>query len=187
MVAMFKTPFIKTIVERPAPLAYAAAAAWLAGGITRAFDPNKGSGEDVIGVAGYLALAFFALALIITAPALLAVAREATSDLGARFAAVGMVLLGLTCTTSVINGHDLSFFVVIAPLTNALWLFGSIGQAVALRRGGRVPTWMWVGLPLCWVVAIPGGSWGFSALASIYWFAFAQRADERAPAAVVAA
>ncbi len=171
---------LKPIVDRAAPLAYAAAASWLAGGITRAFDPNKNSGEDVVGVAGYLALGFFALALILTAPLMLAVAREARNDLGGRFAAAGMLLLGVTCTTSVINGHDLSFFVVMAPLTNALWLFGSIGLAVALRRRESVPTWMWAGLPLCWVVAIPLGSFGFSALASIYWFAFAQRADERA-------
>lgn len=170
---------INPIVDRAAPLAHAAAATWLAGGIARVFDPNKHSGEDVIGVAGYLALGFFAAALMLTAPLLLALAREAGSDIGARAAAAGMFLLGLTCTTSVINGHDLPFFIVMAPLTNALWLFGSIALAVALKRAGRVPRWMWIGLPLCWVVAIPGGSFGFSALASIYWFAFAQRADDR--------
>ena len=169
---------LKSIVDRAAPLAYAPAA-WLAGGITKVFDPNRSSGEDVVGVLGYLGLGFFALALILTAPLFLALARRAGNETGARAAGTGTLLLGLTCVTSVVNGHDLSFFIVLAPLTNALWLFGSIALSVSLRRAGRVPTHVWVGLPLVWVVAIPLGTLGFGALASLYWFAIGQLLDER--------
>jgi len=179
-------PSLKSIVDRAAPIATAASAAWLAGGIARVFDPNTHSGEDVVGVLDYLALGFFALALVLTAPLFLALARSAGNEIGARATAAGTFLLGVTCTTSVVNGHDLSFFVVLAPLTNALWLFGSIALSVSLRRAGRVPMWVWAGLPLVWVVAIPGGSFGFGALASVYWFAIAQRLDEREQATVAA-
>ncbi len=56
-----------------------------------------------------------------------------------------------------INGHDLPIFVAVAPISNALWLFGSIGLAVSLKRAGRVPRAVYIGLPLVWIASIPLG------------------------------
>ena len=48
-----------------------------------------------------------------------------------------------------------SWFNAIAPLTNAVWLFGSIALAVSLKRAGHVATAMAVGLPMAWIGTIP--------------------------------
>jgi hypothetical protein len=66
---------------------------------------------------------------------------------------------------AIVNGHDLALFNVVAPVTNAAWLIGSIILAVSLKRAGKVPASVAVGLPLTCVAAIPLGTLGGGILA----------------------
>jgi hypothetical protein len=84
-------------------------------------------------------LALFAFALIASAVGYLALGDRARTNTAAKLVALGTLAFGVTCVTSVINSHDLVFFKVVAPITNAIWLFGSIALAVSLKRAGRVP------------------------------------------------
>ena len=60
---------------------------------------------------------------------------------------------------------------VVAPITNALWLFGSIALAISLKRAGHVPRWVYLGLPIVWVGSIPLGTLGGGLIAGAYWLA----------------
>ena len=149
-------------------------AALTAGGITEIVHSQRHSGDRVVGVAGYLALSFFAVALISIAPSFLALARRARSDAATKAAlagAAGTAVLGVTSTTSIVNGHDLGLFNVLAPLTNGAWLFGSVVIAVSLKRAGTVPTAVAVGLPLAWVATIPLATVGGGVLSGAYYLA----------------
>ena len=86
-------------------------------------------------------------------------------------AAAGTAVLGLTSITSIVNGHDLGLFNVLAPLTNAAWLFGSIILAVSLKRAGKVPPAVAVGLPIAWVATIPLATVGGGVIAGAYYLA----------------
>ncbi len=79
---------------------------------------------------------FFAIALVQIAPGFLGASSLCPVQQGAIAAAAGTAVLGLTTTTSVVNGEDLSLFVVVAPRTNAMWLLGSIALAMSLKRAG---------------------------------------------------
>jgi hypothetical protein len=112
--------------------------------------------------------------LISVAPSFIALARRGRSRLDAKVAlaaAAGTLVLGLTSITSLVNGHDLGMFNVIAPLTNAAWLFGSIILAVSLKRAGKVSTAVAVGLPIAWVATIPLGTLGGGVVAGAYYLA----------------
>jgi hypothetical protein len=138
-----------------------ASAAFTAGGVTQIVHSQRHSRNRVVGVAGYLALSFFAVALMSAAPSFIALARSArpgVAQKAAITAAAGTAVLGLTSITSLVNGHDLGLFNVLAPLTNAAWLFGSITLAVSLKRAGKVSTPIAVGLPIASVRdALHGG------------------------------
>ncbi len=137
-------------------------------GVVQIVHNQRSAGEDVIGVAGYLSLSFFALALILSAPLFLKLAEKARTNKGAIAAAIGVVALGVTCVTSVVNSHDLVFFKFVAPITNALWLFGSIGLAVSLKRAGHVPRWLYLGLPVVWIGGIPLATFGGGLISAAY-------------------
>jgi hypothetical protein len=159
------------LAGRAAMLAGAAAAA---GGATEIVHSQRHSGSNVVGVSGYLSLSLFVVFLMCVAPSFIALARRARSGLAmkAAFAAAGGTLvLGLTSITSLVNGHDLGMFNVIAPVTNAAWLFGSIVIAVALKRAGRVSTAVAIGLPLAWVATIPLGTLGGGVITGAYYLA----------------
>ena len=133
-------------------------AAFAAGGLTQIVHSQRHSGNNVVGVAGYLSLSFFVVGLIAIAPSFIAMARYArpgVAQKGAVAAAAGTAVLGLTSITSLVYGHDLGLFNVVAPVTNAAWLFGSIVMAVSLKRAGRVSTAVAVGLPFAWVATAP--------------------------------
>ena len=128
----------------------------------------------MVGAAGYLALSFFIVALLSIAPSFIALARRARSRVAAwaaLAAAAGTTILGLTSITSIVNGHDLALFNVVAPVTNAAWLVGSIILAVSLKRAGRVPAAVAVGLPITWVATIPLATLGGGVLAGAYYLA----------------
>jgi len=80
-------------------------------------------------------------------------------------------VLGLTSITSLAYGHDLGLFNVVAPLTNAAWLFGSVVLAVSLKRAEKVSGWVAVGLPVAWVATIPLATIGGGAIAGAYFLA----------------
>jgi hypothetical protein len=151
-----------------------AGAAFAAGGVTEIVHPQRHADSQVVGVAGYLALSFFTLALLSAAPSFIALARRARSGAAAKAAlaaAAGTTALGLTSITSLVNGHDLALFNVVAPLANAAWLVGSIILAVSLKRAGRVPAAVAIGLPLAWVAAIPLATFGGGVIAGAYYLA----------------
>jgi hypothetical protein len=147
-------------------------AALTAGGVTQIVHSQRQADNRVVGLAGYLALSFFIVALLSIAPSFIALARRARSRVAARAAlaaAAGTTILGLTSITSIINGHDLALFNVVAPVTNAAWLAGSVVLAVSLKRARRVPAAVAVGLPLTWVATIPLATHGGGVLAGAYY------------------
>ena len=151
-----------------------AGAALTAGGVTQIVHSQRSAGSQVVGVAGYLTLSFFTVALLAIAPSFIALARRARSRAAARAAlaaAAGTTILGLTSITSLVNGHDLALFNVVAPVTNAAWLAGSVILAVSLKRAGRVPAAVAIGLPLAWVATIPLATLGGGVLAGAYYLA----------------
>jgi hypothetical protein len=151
-----------------------AGVALTAGGITEIVHSQRHAGNRVVGVAGYLALSFFVVALISLAPSFIALARRARTSAAmtaAVAAAAGTAVLGVTSITSIVNGHDLGMFNVIAPLTNGAWLFGSVIIAVSLKRAGTVRNAVAVGLPLAWVATIPLATLGGGVLSGAYYLA----------------
>jgi hypothetical protein len=114
-----------------------AAAAFAAGGVTQIINSQRHAGNRVVEVAGYLVLSFFVVGLLAAAPTFIVLARRARSSAATRAAvaaAAGTAVLGLTSIASIVNGHDLGLFNVVAPITNAAWLVGSIVIAVSLKR-----------------------------------------------------
>jgi hypothetical protein len=132
-----------------------AGVALTAGGITEIIHSQRHAGNRVVGVAGYLTLSFFVVALISLAPSFIALARRARTSAAMKAA--------------VVNGHDLGMFNVIAPLTNAAWLVASVVIAVSLKRAGTVRSAVAVALPLAWVATIPLATVGGGVLSGAYY------------------
>lgn len=151
-----------------------AGVALTAGGITEIVHSQRHAGNRVVGVAGYLVLSFFVVALISLAPSFIALARRARTNAAMKAAvaaAAGTAVLGVTSITSIVNGHDLGMFNVIAPLTNGAWLVASVVIAVSLKRAGTVRNAVAVGLPLAWVTTIPLATVGGGVLSGAYFLA----------------
>jgi hypothetical protein len=153
--------------------ALAAGAAFGAEGVVQLVH-SQHTGSKVVGLAGHLNLAFFIVGLLCAAPPIIALAtlakRGATQQVAALVAAA-TVLLGLTCISSLVMGHDGSWFNVIAPLTNAAWLLGSIAIAVALVPAERIPTPLAAALPIAWIGTIPLATLGGGLITGAYFFA----------------
>jgi hypothetical protein len=116
-------------------------AAFAAGGVITLIHSQRDAGSRVIGLTGHLVLSFFVVAMIGIAPSLVALARRARPGVAQKagaVAAAGTTVLGLTTITSIVNGRDLGLFTIVAPLTNAAWLFGSVIIAASLRRSRTV-------------------------------------------------
>jgi len=151
-------------------LAMAGGALFAADGVLQIVNPQH-TGSQIVGVAGHLNIAFFLVGLILISPTFLVLARYARAgkaQKAARAAALGTLVLGVTCISSLVMGHDGVWFNAIAPLTNAAWLFGSIILAVSLRREGRVPTMVAAGLPLAWIATIPLATLGGGLISGAY-------------------
>jgi hypothetical protein len=154
-------------------LAMAGGALFAADGVLQIVHPQD-TGSQVVGLAGHLNIAFFLTALILVSPMFVVLARYARSgraQKAAHAAALGTFVLGVTCISSLVMGHDGVWFNVIAPLTNAAWLFGSIVLAVSLKRAGRVPTIVAVALPVAWVATIPLAAVGGGLITGAYFLA----------------
>lgn len=151
-----------------------AGAAFTAGGVTEIIHSQRHAGNRVVGVAGYVVLSCFVVALISCAPSFVALARRARTSgamKAALAAAAGTAALGVTSITSLVNGHDLGMFNVVAPLTNGAWLIGSVIIAVSLKRAGTVRKAVAVCLPLAWVATIPLATVGGGLLSGAYYLA----------------
>lgn len=146
-------------------------AAWIAGGAVQLTSRDQIDGSTVDNFASHLTLGLLAAALIATAPAVLALSDRARTRRPAYLAVAGQLLLAVAATTSNIVGHDPAFFLVAAPLGNLMWLAGSIGLAVSLRRAGVVSRWTAIGLPLVQVVSLPLSLIGGGILGGAYWIA----------------
>jgi hypothetical protein len=168
-------------------LAMAAGALFAASGVVQIVHSQRDTGSQVVGLAGHLNLGFFLLALILVSPTFVVLARYARpgkAEKAALAAGLGTCVLGLTCISSLVLGHDGVWFNAIAPLTNAAWLFGSVALAVSLKRAGRVPTIVAVGLAVAWVAMIPLATIGGGLITGAYFLAvghlIASEAIERA-------
>ncbi len=166
-------------------LARGAGAAFAATGVVQLVH-SQHTGTKVVGLAGHLNLGFFIVALLLLAPVFPVLARYATGGApskAARAATCGTALLGLTCISSLAMGHDGPWFVVIAPITNAAWFFGSIVLAVGLKRAGRLPAPLAIALPISWIAALPFSNFGGGLIAGAYWLAVGLVLAEARPAA----
>jgi hypothetical protein len=137
--------------------AMAAGAAFAGSGIVQIVH-SQHTGSKVVGLSGHLVIGFFIVGLVCMAPALVALgsyARPGRAEKVALAVAAATTTLGLTSISSLVMGHDGVWFNVIAPLTNAVWLFGSIALAVSLKRAGQVGAVIAIGLPVVWLGTIP--------------------------------
>ena len=150
--------------------AVAAGALWAVSAVIHVTG-GHGSGEKVEGFSEHATITLLTLALLLMAPAMLALGRHALSDLGSRIAIPGLVVLGLTCIVSNVRGEDPSFFVVVAPITNLLWLVGSIVLAVSLYKANRIPRGLAIALPFMQMFALPLSAIGGSVVTGAFWIA----------------
>jgi hypothetical protein len=159
-------------MNRIAPYtAMAGGALWVATGAIQLTGRDELRTDNLEIALEHVLLGLLAAALLLCVPALLALARHARDRRPAYVAAAGHVLLAVAATTSNVVGHDPAFFIVAAPLANALWLFGAIALAVSLRRAGEVPTAVALGLPAVQVFALPLSIFGGPVVAGAYWLA----------------
>jgi hypothetical protein len=156
----------RSLPRVPALAAMSGGAAWIAVGAIQLTGRDELRTSDIETALEHTLLGFMAAALLLTAPAVVALARRSRAGY---VAAAGQVLLAIACTTSNIVGHDPAFFLVAAPLANALWLFGSIAVAVSLRHEvGRAIAF---GLPAVQVFALPLSMFGGPIVSGAYWIA----------------
>jgi hypothetical protein len=158
----------KTTDKLAGRAAIAAGALWAAEGVVQIVHSSRNSHDRIIGLAAHLNVGFALAGMILT---FIALARHAHSDRASKAApaaGAATTLLGLTCITSLLPGHDYAFFNVIASPANAAWLLGSVVIATSLRRTGRVPAWIALGLPITSATAIPGSSPEFLDKISLY-------------------
>jgi hypothetical protein len=168
-------------------LARGAAAAFAGTGVVQLIH-SQHTGTKVVGLAGHLNLGFFIVALLLLAPVFPVLARYAAGGAApkaARVATLGTAVLGVTCISSLVMGHDGPWFVVIAPITNAAWFFSSIVIAVGLKRAGGLPTALAICLPLSQVAALVLSNFGGGLIAGAYWLFVALTLAEAAPAPAI--
>lgn len=151
--------------------AMAGGAAWVATGAIQLTGREELRTGQIETALEHTMLGLFSAALLLTAPAVIALGRRARSPRLAYVAAGGQVLLAIAASVSNVVGHDPAFFLVAAPLANALWLLGAIGLAVSLRRAGEVSRFVAIGLPAVQVFALPLSVVGGPVVAGCYWLA----------------
>jgi hypothetical protein len=151
--------------------AMAGGGAWVATGAIHLTGRDELRTDAIESVLEHTLLGLMAAALLLTAPAIVALARHARTRRPAYVAVAGQVLLAIAVTTSNIVGHDPAFFLVAAPLANAMWLFGAIALAVSLRRAGEVAPVVAFGLPAVQVFALPLSIVGGPIVGGAYWLA----------------
>ena len=157
---MFKS--ISTNIRLAALAAMAGGSAWIVtGAIHLTAGDEVHTGSTVETTIAHVMLGLFSLALVLTVPIVLALARQARTPRPGYVAAVGQVALAIAATVSNIVGHDPTFFLVVAPIANAMWFFGTIGLSVSLYRAGAVTKPVAFALPavqlFCLPLSVAGG------------------------------
>lgn len=119
----------------------------------------------------HLLLALFAAFLLLTIPALLALARYGgpAARAGALAVSAGHVALTFGATSSNLNGEDFWWFPYVAAPANLAMLVGAITLAVSLWRAGRVPRLVAAALPVLWLCEIVLSQLGGGLVAGPYW------------------
>jgi hypothetical protein len=174
----------------------AAIAAMLGGGTWAATGAIQLTGEDELRTdtietaLEHVLLGMFSTALVLTALAVVALAQRAHTPRLGYVAAIGQVALAIAATTSNIAGEDPTFFLVVAPIANGMWLFGTIGLAVSLYRAGSVSKQIAFALPAVQILCLPLAVVGGGVAGGAIWIAVgylmsvgALRRRELAPAA----
>lgn len=150
-----------------APAAMATSAALAVSGIIQIFDEQSSQSTSVgiehVGLAGFTVMV---LALI---PVALHLGRLAGGSRGGGIASVGLAALGAISIVSNVRGEDPSFFAAVAAPANLLWLVGFTMLAVALKRNGRVPAAIALGLPVSWFFMLPLSMVGGGLVAAAFW------------------
>jgi hypothetical protein len=118
-------------------------------------------------------MALFAASLLLTIPAVLALAEQAVGKLriGRYGIVAGQLAVATAATVSNIRGEDASWFPAVAGPANLVWALGSIALAVALYRTARVPRGVALGLVVAYLGTIPLSMVGGGILAGSYWLA----------------
>lgn len=130
---------------------------------------EQSSESTIVGVE-HLTLACLTALLALMAPVTLHLGQRAGAG-AARIAlipATGMLVLAALTVVSNVRGSDPSFFDAVAGITNLMWLGGWIALAVAVARARALPRVLAIGLPLLWIMAIPGSMIGLGALGAAY-------------------
>jgi len=133
---------------------------------------EQSSETTVVGIE-HVTLAGLTATLLLLIPMTILLARVAMCPRIAAIAATGMTALAALTLVSNINGEDPSFFAAVAIPSNLLWFGGWIALAVALKRSGRVPAALAIGLPITWVLSLPLSNFGASIIAAAYWLVVA--------------
>jgi len=171
-----------------APAAMAAAVAAAVSGVIQLTDEQ--SSESTIRGIEHVSVAALTIACLLLVPAVLRLGQIAGRSRGAIASSVGLVALGLIMIVSNVRGEDPSFFPAVAAPANLLWLGGFIALAVALKRSGRVPAAVAIGLPVTWILMLPLSVVGGGIAAGAYWLVVGwmlrHERLERRPATAVA-
>ena len=163
-----------TTTSHTRPLAALAAlggAAWVAVGTLMIADGEAIRTETLETTSAYVSAFTMAAALALTVAGIVLLARAIPASKAPIATGAGQLLLAVACLATAIKGEDPAWFIVAAPLANALWFFGAIAMARALRRAGSVPAVVAFGLPVVWVCSIPLSLLGLNVVAGAYWIA----------------
>jgi hypothetical protein len=166
---MFKS--LSNNVRFAAIAAMVGGSAWAVTGAIHLTGQDALSTEAVETTLDHLMLGMFSVALILTVPAVLALARQAPTPRYGHVAAAGQVALAIAATTSNIAGEDPVFFLVVAPIANLMWLVGTIGLSVSLRRAGAISKPVAFLLPAVQVFCLPLSMVGGGLIGGAIWIA----------------
>jgi hypothetical protein len=129
---------------------------------------EQSSESTTIGIE-HLYLGGLTAALILLIPVALMFGRIAERPRTARVAIAGQVALAALTVVSNVRSEDPSYFAAVAIPSNLLWFGGFVALGVALKRSALVPNAIAVGLPVTWILTLPGSRFGGMILAAAFW------------------
>jgi hypothetical protein len=150
-----------------APAAMASSVALAVGGVIQITD-EQSSESTIVGIE-HVSVGALSLALVLLVPAVLRLASIAGRSRGATAACIGLAALSALMVVSNVRGNDPSFFAAVAVPANLLWFGGFVALAIALKRSGRVPAAVAIGLPVTWILCLPLSVVGGGIAAGAYW------------------
>jgi hypothetical protein len=142
-------------------------------GAIQATHDFEGTHNTIDTTAEYLATGGLAVALLLTAPIWLLLARMASAPRAGVAAAVPQLVIASMCIGSIVNGEDAAFFNAVAPLCLLTWLAASVVIARGLKRSAAVPTPVALALPVLLIATFPLSIVGGPMLTGAFWMAVA--------------